>query len=201
MLAMGFPQLEFSDNEIYHWPKLDQDQNLHQGKATVIHKESCQVVQALDPKSVPHVIKDNNYGLLGSPGNIMAYLQIADLMSGKLRYIPVPEAVGQTSVYASWYKQTYPDQVLALAPMSNDGLVTVDNSGVVRLWETGVSNLARSLSEWQRMVGGLANDRDVQIQRNQGQTDLDSPKHGKIDPTGAPHVGGNVSPFNVQATP
>ena len=35
-------------------------------------------------------------------------------------------------------------QVLGLASMSNDGLVSVDNSGTVRLWETGVANLQRS---------------------------------------------------------
>ena len=32
--------------------------------------------------------------------------------------------------------------------------VTVDNVGTVRLWETGVDNLSRSLSEWRTMVGG-----------------------------------------------
>ena len=56
--------------------------------------------------------------------------------SGQVRYVPVPEAPHQ-SPYAAWYKQTYPDKVLALTKMSNDGLVSVDNSGTVRLWETG----------------------------------------------------------------
>jgi len=37
--------------------------------------------------------------------------------------------------------------------MSEEGLVTVDNSGTVRLWETGVANLERSLQEWRRMIG------------------------------------------------
>merc|ERR1719333_1462461 len=105
------------------------------------------------------------------------------------RYIPVPEAP-QQSPYASWYKQTYPDKVLGITDMSNEGLVTVDNSGTVRLWETGVANLAHSMDEWKKMVGGLDN-RDLQIRRD-GLTDLDSPKHGKIDPTNAPHVGGNT---------
>ena len=30
----------------------------------------------------------------------------------------------------------------------------LDNSGTVRVWETGVANLQRSLDEWRRMVGG-----------------------------------------------
>jgi hypothetical protein len=37
--------------------------------------------------------------------------------------------------------------------MSNDGLVTVDNAGTVRLWETGTANLEKSLLEWRRMIG------------------------------------------------
>ena len=99
----------------------------------------------------------------------------------------------QPSIYASWYKQTYPDQVLALAPTSNEGLVSVDNAGTVRLWETGVANLERSLTEWRRMVGGDSSDpRDLMIKRD-GVGDLDTPKHGKLDPTGNPHVGGNTA--------
>ena len=39
------------------------------------------------------------------------------------------------------------------------------------------------------MVGGV--DRDLSIRRD-GLTDLDSPKHGKMDPDNAPHVGGNT---------
>ena len=34
-------------------------------------------------------------------------------------------------------------------------------------------------------------DRDLMLTRDQ-VGDLDSPKHGKIDETGAPHVGGNT---------
>ena len=40
-----------------------------------------------------------------------------------------------------------------MSKMSNDGLATVDNSGTVRLWETGVANLERSMNEWRRMIG------------------------------------------------
>jgi hypothetical protein len=58
------------------------------------------------------------------------------------------------SVYASWYKKTYPDQVLGCAAMSNEGLVTVDNAGTVRLWETGTANLQASLEYWRKMIGG-----------------------------------------------
>ena len=138
------------------------------------------MVTPVSSGDLSNAVKDRNYGL-SSPGNIQSYLQVVDLMASKLRYIPVPEPA-QQSVYASWYKQTYPDQLLSLAQMSNEGLVSVDNAGTVRLWETGVANLERSLGEWRRMVGDLSN-RDLMITRDK-VGDLDSPKHGKMDPTG-----------------
>ncbi len=110
-------------------------------------------------------------------------------MGSKLRYVPVPEPSQGASVYSSWYKQTYPDQVLSLAETSNEGLVTVDNSGTVRLWETGVANLERSYDEWRKMLG--SQDPQLTIERDK-VGDIDTPKHGKIDPNNAPHIGGNV---------
>lgn len=68
---------------------------------------------------------------LSSPGSISAFLEVVDLMAGKirleglvqwpigffwqwlelaLRYVPVPDPA-QMSIYSAWYKQTYPDQV------------------------------------------------------------------------------------------
>ena len=41
------------------------------------------------------------------------------------------------------------------------------------------------------MAGGGEEDRDLMIERNK-VGELDSPKHGKVDPSGAPHVGGNT---------
>ena len=46
-------------------------------------------------------------------GNCVAFLEVVDLVAGQVRYVPVPEAP-QQSPYAAWYKQTYPDKVLAL---------------------------------------------------------------------------------------
>ncbi len=49
--------------------------------------------------------------------------------------------------------------------MSNEGLASVDNGGVVRLWETGVANLERSLEDWRRMLGESA--QQLTIERDQ----------------------------------
>ena len=43
-------------------------------------------------------------------GNAAAFLEVTDLMAGQVRYIPVPESP-ESSPYAAWYKQTYPDKV------------------------------------------------------------------------------------------
>ena len=41
-----------------------------------------------------------------------------------------------------------------------------------------MANLAQSMDEWKKMVGGMDN-RDLVIRRD-GLTDLDSPKHGTV---------------------
>ncbi len=40
-----------------------------------------------------------------------------------------------------------------MAPLDSGGVVTVDMGGYVRLWETGLDNLQRSLLEWRNMIG------------------------------------------------
>ena len=40
-----------------------------------------------------------------------------------------------------------------IAPLSDDGLVSVDVGGCLRLWETSVVHLERSLQEWRNMIG------------------------------------------------
>ena len=44
-------------------------------------------------------------------------------------------------------------QPLLVSERSNNGLVTVDIGGCIRLWETGLVQLERSLDEWHKMVG------------------------------------------------
>ena len=41
------------------------------------------------------------------------------------------------------------------------------------------------------MIGGQ-DERDLMIEKDKLGGELDSPKHGKVDPKGAPHVGGNT---------
>jgi len=198
-LALGFPELEFSASEVVGWPRLQlptvggaatpsyapvYQRYTEPGRDVVFLRDSCQVVRPVATKDVPREGVADHV----ATGNCAAFLEVVDLMAGVVRYIPVPEAP-QQSPYASWYKQTYPDRVLGLAAMSNDSLASVDNSGTVRLWETGVANLGRSLAEWKRMIGGEG-DLSMTVERESG-LDVTDPKHGKIDENNDPHVGGN----------
>ena len=144
-IALGFPELEFSASDIYQWTRPDLptlgggSQNVNYstnssmkkfsdpGRDVIFLNDSCQIVRPVAVKDVPRE------GVAGhvATGNCVAFLEVVDLMAGQVRYVPVPEAP-QQSPYASWYKQTYPDKVLALSKMSNDGMVSVDNSGTVR---------------------------------------------------------------------
>ncbi|KAL5014683.1 hypothetical protein ScPMuIL_008953, partial [Solemya velum] len=102
-----------------------------------------------------------------------------------------PVAATRVSPYASWLF-TVSDSGVFLAPMSNDGLVTVDMSGCVRLWETSLLHLNRSLTEWRNMIG-FEDSRPLQMtyERESGR-EPEMPKHGKEDPSNQPHVGGNT---------
>uniref|UniRef100_A0A670Y8E4 von Willebrand factor A domain-containing protein 8 n=1 Tax=Pseudonaja textilis TaxID=8673 RepID=A0A670Y8E4_PSETE len=125
-----------------------------------------------------------------TPPQTAGYLEITDLTTKKLKYIPVPRS-STLSPYTSWLA-TISDTDALLASLGKNGVATVDMAGNVRLWETSLDSLEKSLQEWRTMIG-QEDGRPVQItiQRDSG-LDVSSPKHGKIDPDNAPHVGGNT---------
>ena len=51
-----------------------------------------------------------------------------------------------------------------MAAMSNDALVTVDSGGCVRLWETAIFNLTKSLSQWRSMIGEASLQHNLQVE-------------------------------------
>ncbi|KAL4221611.1 von Willebrand factor A domain-containing protein 8 [Mactra antiquata] len=121
---------------------------------------------------------------------VSGFLEVADLPNKVLRYIQVPGATRQ-SPYASWLFNISDTSIL-VAGTSNDGLVTVDIGGTVRLWETSFLNIERSMNEWKNMIG-WQDSRPLQVtyDRESGRT-ADDPKHGKVDSKNEPHVGGNT---------
>uniref|UniRef100_A0A8C9W2Q1 von Willebrand factor A domain-containing protein 8 n=1 Tax=Scleropages formosus TaxID=113540 RepID=A0A8C9W2Q1_SCLFO len=199
-LIVGFPDL-LSPNEVYSFRRKT---SLGAVKGTDVFfggarhagpakRSNCvtllganQVVRAIPTLDVPLA---DIYPKDVTPPMTAAYLEVTDLNAKKVKYIPVPRSQS-LSPYTAWMSKVSNTYVV-LAPMGSGGIVTVDMGGCVRIWETGLDNLQRSLLEWKSMIGA-EDGRPVQItvERDSG-LDVSSPRHGKVDPKNAPHVGGN----------
>ncbi|XP_053732319.1 von Willebrand factor A domain-containing protein 8 [Synchiropus splendidus] len=203
-LIVGFPEL-MSPNEVYSFQRPADLSAMKSGESGAhsffrsglrsgsAKRDNCasllssnQVVRALPPSKVP--LKEV-YPKDVTPPMAAAYLEVTDLNSKKVKYIAVPRSM-TVSPYTSWLSKVSESDVL-MAPLGSGGVVTVDMGGYVRVWETGLDNLQRSLMEWRTMIGS-EDGRPVQItiQKESG-LDVTAPKHGKIDLKNAPHVGGN----------
>ena len=69
------------------------------------------------------------------------------------------------NVYSQWYDGAS-DVNIVMAPMSHDGIVTVDGGGSVRLWETALFNLDKSLRKWRALLGDKS-DKPLEVIRYQ----------------------------------
>ncbi|XP_067848369.1 von Willebrand factor A domain-containing protein 8-like isoform X2 [Heptranchias perlo] len=124
------------------------------------------------------------------PPNTAGFLEVTDLNSKKIKYIPIPSALS-ISPYAQWLSKISDTDVL-IGSMGAGGVVTVDMGGHVRLWETGFDHLQRSLLEWRNMIG-QEDGRPLQITiQKDSALDMTAPKHGRVDADNTPHVGGNT---------
>lgn len=179
-IVVGFPDLDLSATDVYAW---NRDHGISSKSSPVIMSDIGQLIRPVKVSEVPTAIaKQNDQGLAG-------YLEVVDVVNHKMRFIPVPEAKASSGTSSFMYTST--QQPLFIAERSNNGLVSVDHGGCVRLWETGLAELERSLDEWQKMVGTGRDDLELTVDRVSG-LDVSSPKHGKVDPKNDPHVGGNT---------
>ncbi|XP_012866093.1 PREDICTED: von Willebrand factor A domain-containing protein 8 [Dipodomys ordii] len=201
-IIVGFPDL-MSPSEVYSWKR---PSSLHKQSSTDLafyggkkrtgtpRQSNCvtlidtnQVVRILPPGEVP--LKDI-YSKGVTPPETAGYIEVTDLQSKKLRYIPIPSP-SSLSPYTTWLSAISDTDAL-LAEWNKSGIVTVDMGGCVRLWETGLERLQQSLLEWRNMMGQDGDQHmQITINRDSGE-DVSSPKHGKEDPDNKPHVGGNT---------
>nr|KAF7423742.1 hypothetical protein H0235_009025 [Vespula pensylvanica] len=178
-IVIGFPELD-SANELHCWPR---EKRLNSYITPIITNDG-QVIRTVSTKQVPEEVCPSDKKHTGIAG----YLEVVNTVNHKVRYIPIPEPA-RISHLSQWLYGT--ELPIFASPTSNYGLVTVDASGCVRLWETSLTNIEKSLGSWRSMIG--VDDDKIQItkERYSGQ-DVSGPKHGKIDENNDPHVGGNT---------
>nr|CAD7453760.1 unnamed protein product [Timema tahoe] len=162
-LVVGFPDLDHSSNEIYLWPK--EEHKLSSKHKSVFLRDFAQ--------------------LTGSTGATTLHRHVSTYNDTMTTCRP-----HSISPSTQWLYSTVELPVL-LAATSDQGLATVDASGCVRLWETGLENLEKSLMEWRKMIGSERDYLQLTVERPSG-LDVNAPKHGKVDEKGDPHVGGNT---------
>ncbi|XP_050455261.1 von Willebrand factor A domain-containing protein 8 [Cataglyphis hispanica] len=178
-IVIGFPDLD-SSNDLHFWPRKGRTRSF----ITPIITENGQVIRTISLSQIPDEVYPKDRKHTG----ISAYLEIVDTVNHKLRYLPIPEPVNVSPLTQWLYTKDLP---LYASLTSNEGLVTIDAGGCVRLWETSITNIEKSLGAWRKMIS--TDEEKVQItkERYSGQ-DVTGPKHGKVDKNNEPHVGGNT---------
>uniref|UniRef100_A0A8C5L748 von Willebrand factor A domain-containing protein 8 n=1 Tax=Jaculus jaculus TaxID=51337 RepID=A0A8C5L748_JACJA len=201
-IVIGFPDL-MSPSEVYSWKRssplekpsvTDTAFYGDRKKSGTPRQNNCMIL--IDTNQVVRIVPAGQVPLKDiypkgvTPPQTAGYIEVTDLQSKKLRYIPIPSA-DSLSPYTTWISAISDTDAL-VAEWDKSSIVTVDMGGRVRLWETGLERLQQSLMEWRNMIG-QDSDRHVQItiERDSGK-DVSSPKHGKEDPDNQPHVGGNT---------
>ncbi|XP_014486715.1 PREDICTED: von Willebrand factor A domain-containing protein 8 [Dinoponera quadriceps] len=178
-IAVGFPDLDGS-NDLHFWPRKGSTRSF----MTPIVTQHGRVIRTVSPDQVPDEVCPKDKRRMGISG----YLEIVDTVRRKLRYIPIPEPVNVSPLTQWLYSKDLP---LYASLTSNEGLVTIDAGGCVRLWETSVTNVEKSLGAWRKMIDSGEERLQITKERYSG-LDVSGPKHGKVDEKNEPHVGGNT---------
>ncbi|XP_049790817.1 von Willebrand factor A domain-containing protein 8 [Schistocerca nitens] len=181
-LAVGFPDL--SQQELYTWQSSNSRSTRRLGHP-LIFSEHGQVIRNIPASQAPEDLADPKKSVPGATG----FLEVTDIVSRKQRYIPIPQAVTVSPLMAWLYASN--ELPVYIAATSESGVATLDAGGCIRLWETSLVILAKSSAAWKEMIGPGREHLQMTVDRPSNK-DVTAPKHGKVDETGAPHVGGNT---------
>ncbi|GBM19809.1 von Willebrand factor A domain-containing protein 8 [Araneus ventricosus] len=143
---------------------------------------SNQIVRFIHSDDIPNHVETNSTQF--SAG----CLEVVDLNDKTYSYIEA-NLPYRVSAFAHWLLDSS-NPYLLICAMGNGNLVTSDVTGCIRKWEVNKHSLENSFQAWKKFTG-LDKEQQVTIQHI-NQKPISGPKHGKLDPTGAPHVGGNM---------
>lgn len=165
--------------DVYSFPR---EYALSTDKHCCILPKSNLVIRLLQSKNIPRSIKDK----LGDEN--VGFIEIVNLQELTYGYISVSLPHVSSSV-ANWFANTS-ENYLQMCVTPNEEIVTIDLNGLIRRWQINKQSLENSFLGWQKQMG-LRNEEQLSIEY-QNPNPAVGPKHGKIDPTGNPHVGGNM---------
>ncbi|GFS38586.1 von Willebrand factor A domain-containing protein 8 [Nephila pilipes] len=150
------------------------------GNACIL-SHSNQIVRFITSTDMPQdVTFDSNLNT--------GFLEVVDVKDNTRSYISV-DLPFPVSSFAQWMLNSS-DPSLLMSATRNGKMVTADTRGNIRKWEINKYSLENSFQAWKKMVG-LENKQRLTIEHSNKKS-ISAPKHGKVDPTNAPHVGGNM---------
>ena len=165
---------------------------------------------AAEPPRPPELAPTLVYSVPASVGQDgrPATLELVDLHEGSCRSLPLLPSDLDGAPDERRSGGAAPDpramEALRVTPVPSEaggGSLTLHRNGELVLWQTHQQALAFGVDEWKRITGYSTRGGGKGKGKGEGLSvvkDFPSPKaatmpkHGKVDPTGAPHVGGNT---------
>jgi hypothetical protein len=169
---------------------------------SIVDFESGHVLTQLSRHARPKKLDE-----LFSSSSAIGFIEIVDLLKNEVKYLDVQnpsinnksQSGGGEPAWQSYRSFSYANEadfLLDTSPTRPGVLYTLDFNGNLSEWETNRLDLERSLDEWQKLVVDRQSA-ELKLETfvespNKALKDFKGPKHGKVDPTNAPHVGGNT---------